>query len=88
MIRKSFLIVLPAACLLSCSRQPESAHHTVAEYRAHADLRREQFARCADDPGTLGETPDCINAREAQRQEDIGSVRGVPPVHLPEPAKQ
>jgi hypothetical protein len=71
--------------LTCCARQPEVAQHTVAEYRANGDLRREQFARCTNDPGTLGKTPDCINAREAERQEDIGSVRDTPPIGLPRP---
>ena len=76
---------LGGVCLLSCTRQPEGAQHTVAEYRANAGLRREEFARCANDPGTLGKAPDCINAREAQRQADIGSVRDAPPLDLRKP---
>jgi hypothetical protein len=71
--------------LTCCARQPEVAQHTVAEYRANADFRREQFARCTNDPGTLGNTPDCVNAREAQRLEDMGSVRNTPPIELPRP---
>jgi hypothetical protein len=71
--------------LACCARQPEAAQHTVAEYRANADLRREQFARCTNNPGTLGKTPDCVNAREAQRLEDIRSVRNTPPIELPRP---
>jgi hypothetical protein len=68
-----------------CTRQTPSAEHTVAEYRANAALRREEFARCANDPGSLGRTPDCINAREASHLEDIGSARDTPPIHLPPP---
>ena len=71
--------------LISCTRQPETAAHTVAEYRANPDLRREQFARCVNDPGTLGQTPDCSNAREATRLEETRSVRHLPPVQLPPP---
>ena len=69
----------------SCTRQPEAARHTVDEYRANPDLRREQFARCANDPGTLGQTPDCVNARQATRLEETRSVRDLPPVQLPQP---
>ncbi len=71
--------------LTCCAPQPQPAQHTVAEYRANADLRREQFARCTNDPGTLGKTPDCVNAREAQRLEDMGSVRNTPAIGLPRP---
>ena len=70
-----------------CTGEPPSAQHTVAEYRADAALRREQFARCANDPGSLGQTPDCINAREASRLEEVGSVRDAPPIHLPTPTQ-
>ena len=74
--------------IVCCTREPPTAEHTVAEYGSNADLRREQFARCTNDPGTLGKTPDCVNAREAQRLEDMGSVRELPPVGLPPPSKK
>ena len=77
-------VTLTTTC---CTGQPPSAQHTVAEYRANAALRREQFARCVNDPGSLGRTPDCINAQEASRLEDIGSVRDTPPIHLPTPTQ-
>jgi hypothetical protein len=72
-----------ALSLLCCSRQPEPARHTVTEYRADPALRREQFARCSNDPGALGSTPDCINVRQATVLEDNKSVRDLPPVRLP-----
>ena len=80
--------VLTAGCLLSCTQEPQSATHTVAEYRANAGLRHEMFARCTNDPGTLGKTPDCVNAREAERQADIGSVRESSPLQLTPPPKR
>jgi hypothetical protein len=79
------VVALGLSC---CARQPEQAQHTVAEYRANADLRREQFARCANDLGTLGKTPDCVNAQQAQRLEDIGSVRDTSPIQLPRPGSK
>jgi hypothetical protein len=69
--------------LAACSPEPPAATHTVADYRANAELRRDTFARCANDPGTLGRTPDCINAREATRLEETRSVRTLPPIELP-----
>jgi hypothetical protein len=73
--------------LVCCSRQPEAARHTVAEYGADPALRREQFARCANDPGALGNTPDCVNVRQATVLEGNKSVRDLPPVRLPAPAR-
>jgi hypothetical protein len=74
---------LVAVGLVCCAKQPEFAHHTVAEYQANAELRREQFARCTADPGALGSTPDCVNVRQATLLEDTRSVREMPPVSLP-----
>src|SRR6267154_2621325 len=84
-VTAALLAIAAALSVVCCTRQPEPARHTVAEYRSNPDLRREQFARCANDPGALGKTPDCTNAREAQRLEDMRSVRDLPPVQLPPP---
>jgi hypothetical protein len=40
------------------------------------------MAQCANDPGTLRSTPDCINAREAERLESYGTLRDSGPVGL------
>ena len=74
-----------ALTLVCCARQPAPARHTVAEYQANPELRREQFARCSADPGTLGSTPDCINVRQATLLEDSRSIRELPPIRLPPP---
>ena len=63
------------AVAAACAPSPSKARHTVQAYRADAALRRDQIMRCANDPGTLGRTPDCINAGEAQRLEGIGSFK-------------
>lgn len=76
------LVGLVLTLLYGCSPGPDVARHTVAEYRADAELRREVFAQCTNDPGTLAETPDCVNAREAERLESLGSLRNQPPVGL------
>jgi hypothetical protein len=75
----SALVVFGAA---ACVPSADVARHTVEEYRADAELRREIFAACANDPGTSGESPDCINAIEAERLESRGSLRDLPPVGL------
>jgi hypothetical protein len=85
---RAAILLTVAMVLGGCAREPSSAAHTVADYRANGGLRKEAFARCANDPGTLGETPDCVNVREAQRLEDLGSVRNTPPIKLPPPGAQ
>jgi hypothetical protein len=68
--------------VIACTRQPEAARHTVEDYRADKTLRQDTFKRCANDPGSLGKSPDCINAREAERLESIGSLRDSKPLGL------
>lgn len=69
----------------ACTPPPERARHTIEDYRGDAKLRHEQLALCKNDPGTLGDTPDCINAKQAARLEDTRSLRELPPVRLPTP---
>ncbi len=81
----SFLVVVLMAC--ACSPTPESARHTVDDYRADEMLRDATLERCANDPGTLGKTPDCINAKQAERLQSHRSLRDIPPaLPLPDPA--
>jgi hypothetical protein len=77
--------VAVAFSLVCCTKPPAPARHTVAEYQENPELRRQQVARCADDPGTLRDAPDCINARQATVLEDNRPVRDLPPVRLPPP---
>ncbi len=83
---RGMLVLIVLATLVgaavSCSPGPPVAEHTVSDYRADAALRREVFARCLNDPGGLGQTPDCVNAREAERLESHGSLRDQAPVGL------
>lgn len=67
--------------LTGCSRGTE-ARHTVDEYRADAALRHAEVERCRRDPGTLRDTPDCINAETAAAFEDRVRLRDLPPVGL------
>lgn len=68
----------------ACSPQPEVARYTVDEYRKDDELRHRQVARCRQDPGTLGNNPDCINAEAAASFEDRTRLRDAPPVGLGE----
>jgi hypothetical protein len=80
----AIVIILGAA---ACTRQPDVARHTVEEYRADKTLRQGVFRKCANDPGTLGKTPDCINASEAERLESLGSLRNSGPIGLDDKKK-
>ena len=75
-------IVVSVGAAVSCAPAPDRAH-TVPYYREHANEREAALERCADDPGALGQQPDCVNAREAARLEGVGSLRDLPPLDLP-----
>jgi hypothetical protein len=60
---------------------------TVPYYRTHPAERESMLRACADDPGQLRDSPSCVNAREAARLEDIGSLKRLPPMGLPGTAK-
>ena len=71
----------------ACAPAADRARQTVADYRADVALRHEEMTLCDNDPGTLGATPDCVNAREASRVEDTRRLRDLPPVQLPRKGK-
>ena len=67
--------------LAGCAPAPKP--HSVAEFRADSALRAQILARCANDPGDLRNTPDCVNATEAERLEGVGSLRALAPLAVP-----
>ena len=82
-----FVLALSACVVLTCavpgcSGSPEDTAQTVAYYRAHPKDRQALLARCANDPGRLGNKPACINATQAENLEGIGSMRSLPPMGL------
>jgi hypothetical protein len=84
-VRRTRLGIVVTSCtVVACAPVPDRVHD-VAYYRQHADDRQRQLQECANDPGTRGNDPDCVNAREAERMEGIGSLRDLPPMDLPVP---
>jgi hypothetical protein len=77
-------IVLAVLALAACNRTPGGGGTlTVDYYRAHAAERAATLSSCANDPGNWRESPNCVNAHEAARVEDVGSLRSLPPMGLP-----
>ena len=79
---KALVAAFATLGVTACSQDARVARHTVPEYRADAKLRREVFTECVNDPGSLGQSADCINAREAERLESRGSLRDQAPLGL------
>lgn len=69
----------------ACAPSPDPTHQTVDYYVKNVEARQARLVECAIDPGGLGQTPDCINARKAAALESIGSLRDLPPMDLPAP---
>ncbi len=67
----------------ACAPSPDSSRFSVEYYREHAAERDERLAECANDPGGIGRSSDCRNAREAARIEGVGSLEDLPPLGLP-----
>lgn len=80
-VRACLGIVVTIASV-ACAPSPNLTHQTVDYYRENPDARQARLAECANDPGALGKTPDCVNAREAEGQESIGRLRDLPPMGL------
>jgi hypothetical protein len=76
-------IIVTFLSAASCAPAPDRASHTVEDYKRDAQLRREELARCTNDPGTVGSSPDCVNAREAERSASVGNLRELPALRLP-----
>jgi hypothetical protein len=55
---------------------------TVSYFQAHPKEREAVFKRCADDPGTLGKTAECVNAERAEEVAGIGSFRHLAPMQF------
>lgn len=67
---KKITVLLAVAGMLSmlvgCKEdKPAEVVQTVDWYKAHRTELNEVMTRCKSNPGELGGTPNCINAREA-----------------------
>ena len=74
-LRMCLGIVVTAMSAAGCAPAPDRARHTVEEYAQAPELRREELARCSNDPGTLERSSDCVNVREAEEIASVGSLR-------------
>ncbi len=84
-VRRCLGLVVTLTSAAACAPAPDRATHTVEEYRHDATLREFEFARCANDPAAGNSLPDCINAREAERLEGVGSLKNLTPLDLQNP---
>ena len=60
--------VLPALLMLGCEAEKTAAVQTVDWYLAHDAERKATQKECQNNPGELGQTPNCVNASIATRR--------------------
>ena len=80
-------IIVTFLSAAGCAPAPDRASHTVEDYKQDAQLRREELARCTADPGSLKDSPDCVNVEAAERSVGVGNLRNLPPLKLPDNKK-
>lgn len=81
--RRMWLVTVLPLIAAGCSSSSVPTR-TVSYFQAHPKEREALYRRCADDPGTLGKTAECVNVEQAQALEGIGSFRNLPPMHFPQ----
>lgn len=50
----------------ACSEPAPATVITVSEFLADENLRADHIGKCRENPGELGQTPNCRNAEEAE----------------------
>lgn len=58
-------VLLASLWLAGCTADKSEPVRDVAYYEANDAERADKLAECANNPGTLAATPNCINARKA-----------------------
>jgi hypothetical protein len=76
-----WLAMVPVLIAAGCGSSVPA--RTVSYLQAHPNEREALYKRCADDPGTLAKTPECVNAIQAEAIAGFGSFRNLPPMHFP-----
>lgn len=64
-------VALGASVLAACSESPSSRTYTIDELMADEPLLEKLYTECRNNPGELGETPNCVNAFQANHQMKI-----------------
>lgn len=68
-VRNFVVVAMVSFALTGCfDDTPETGPvQTVDWYKAHDNERQETLEKCSNNPGELQETPNCVNALQAER---------------------
>lgn len=61
--------------LAACSEPSPATVITVSEFLADGNLRADHIGKCRENPGELGQTPNCRNAEEAEGKARIERMK-------------
>ena len=81
--RLSLWLAAVLSSILSGCGPSAGPARTVSYFQAHPQEREVVFKHCADDPGTLGKTAECVNAERAEEIAGIGSFSHLAPMQFP-----
>lgn len=70
----TYFRTVPGVTTLAIPTIVGPAVRTVGWFREHSAVRKQMYAACLDNPGAGMIDPDCQNAVEAKRQNDIAEV--------------
>lgn len=66
-MKKAFALLVVAATLVGCG--DKTPVQTVEWYKEHTAERKEMLSKCESNPGELENSPNCVNARQADDQQ-------------------
>lgn len=73
-------IILPliiASTLTGCKQEQAEVVQSVSWYKENTIERAERLAQCRANPGELSDTPNCINAEQAESLADTSKRGGL-----------
>jgi hypothetical protein len=76
----AYCIVAIISVASACTPGPKKARYTVDQYLADREMMKKKVEECGNNPGELGDDPDCINAGTAASLDGLGSLRDLPPI--------
>jgi hypothetical protein len=82
-MRPLLIVLALTASVVLAACQPPATIHDKTYYAAHPDARAQVLAECRNDPGRLEETPNCVNAIQADADAEHQRVFHSPPPKAP-----
>lgn len=76
-MKKIILSLVITAALVGCKQEQAEIVQSVDWYKENTTERVERLAKCRANPGELADTPNCINAEQADSLADAAKRGGL-----------